>query len=477
MRDEGEDYFMAPNVFNRIPSGFFNLLSSGSDNINNAGCLLEIYSQYDMEVSYRIGRKQLRDALALYILENNLSFSEEEADEKSSDVANSIIRKFADDECGWLTEETDDATYDKYIVMTDAGIALCEFLLSLEKPEKVEYSSYIYNIYNTLMNSDQWKSDPYVNAIKAVYNNAKALAKSLKRLSTFIRKKIEELTRETSLEDLTEHLLEYCDGDFIREYARLTKQQNIHMYRSYIRSKLDEIVNNPEIKELIVVGCAIEENISEDIAEDYIFEMVENTKKFLNEDYDRIMRDIKHKINMHIHIAVGRIRFIRNIGKDAQGNVEQVLKLLRTSIDEGSLLDELSDEMTKLYKFDRNEYIDTASLWNPRKSKAIKNAIMTETETLTQADKDDAISALEKEAYNPYSKKKMKLFLEDQMRGKDEIDSAELPLTNKKELLSDISAVAYCEENGFEITVEDGYLEANDMILRRFKIRRKANGV
>ena len=93
---------MAPNVFNRIPSGFFNLLSSGSDNINNAGCLPEIYSQYDMEVSYRIGRKQLRDALALYILENNLSFSEEEADEKSSDVANSIIRKFTDEDCGFI---------------------------------------------------------------------------------------------------------------------------------------------------------------------------------------------------------------------------------------------------------------------------------------------------------------------------------------------------------------------------------------
>lgn len=468
---------MALNVFNRIPSGFFNLLSSGSDNINNASCLLEIYSQYDMEVSYRINRKQLRDALALYILENNLSFSEEEADEKSSDVANSIIRKFADEECGWLTEEIDDATYEKYIIMTEAGIALSEFLLVLEKPEKVEYSSYIYNIYNTLMNSDQWKSDPYVNAVKAVYSNAKDLAKSLKRLSTFIRKKIEELTKETSLEVLTEHLLEYCDGDFIREYARLTKQQNIHMYRSHIRSRLDDIVNDPERHELIVTGCAIEENISEDAAEDFVLEMVENTKKFLNEDYDRIMRDIKHKINMHIHIAVGRIRFIRNSGKDAQGNVEQVLKLFRTSIDEGSLVDVLSDEMTKLYKIDKYEYIDTASLWNPRKSKVIKKAVTTETETLTQADKDDAITALEKEAYNPYSKKKMKLFLEDRMRGKDEIDSAQLPLSNKTDLLSNISAVAYCEENGFEIMVEDGYLEANDMILRRFKIRRKANGV
>lgn len=468
---------MAPNVFNRIPSGFFNLLSSGSDNMNNACCLLEIYSQYDMEVSYRISRKQLRDALALYIMENNLSFSEDEVDEKSSDVANSIIRKFTDEGCGWLTEEIDDATYEKYIIMTEAGIALSEFLLALEQSEKIEYSSYIYNIYNTLMNSDQWKADPYVNAVKSVYNNAKALSKSLKRLSTFIRKKIEELTKETSLETLTEHLLDYCDGEFIREYARLTKQQNIHMYRSHIRSKLDEIVNNPEMHELIVYGCAIEENITEDRAEDYVLEMVENTKRFLNEDYDRIMRDIKHKINMHIHIAVGRIRFIRNSGKDAQGNVEQVLKLLRTSIDEGNLLDELPDEMTKLYRFDRNEYIDRAALWSPRKNKTIKKPVTTETEILTQNDKDDAITALEKEAYNPYSKRRMKVFLETQMGNRDEIDSSELPMSNKQELLSDISAVAYCEENGFEVTVEDGYLETNNMLLKRFKIRRKSHGI
>lgn len=159
---------MAPNVFNRIPPGFFNLLSSGSDYKNNASCLLEIYSQYDMEVSYRISRKQLRDALSSYIFENNLSFSEENSDEKITDVANSIIRKFTDEDCGWLIEETDDSTYEKYIVMTEAGIALAEFLITLEQPEKVEYSSYIYNIYNTLMNPEQWRADPYVNAIKSV---------------------------------------------------------------------------------------------------------------------------------------------------------------------------------------------------------------------------------------------------------------------------------------------------------------------
>ena len=205
--------------------------------------------------------------------------------------------------------------------------------------------------------------------------------------------------------------------------------------------------------------------------------MVENTKRFLNEDYDRIMRDIKHKINMHIHIAVGRIRFIRNSGKDAQGNVEQVLKLLRISIDEGNLLDELPEEMTRLYRLDRNEYLDTSSLWSPRKMRTIKKTVTTDTEILTQEEKSEAISALEKEAYNPYSKRKMKLYLDTQMGDKNEIDSLQLPMNNKQELLSDISAVAYCEENGFEVTVEDGYIDTNEMLLRRFKIRRKSHGI
>lgn len=211
-------------VFNMIPEGFFNPLSSGSNNVANAGCLLEIYEQYDMEVSYRISRKNLRDDLAIYILENHLNSDDEtETDEtRPVDIANNFIRKFSSPEVGWLTEETDDSTYEKYIVMTEAGIALAEFLRSIEKPEKEEYSTYIFNIYNTLQNVDQWRDDPYVNAIKPVYKNAKALAKSLKRLSTFIRKTIEEMLKEVSLEDLTEKLLEYCNGDFIREYARLS---------------------------------------------------------------------------------------------------------------------------------------------------------------------------------------------------------------------------------------------------------------
>ena len=136
------------NVFDMVPGGFFNPLSSGSNNVANAACLIEIYEQYDKEVSYRISRKILRDNLAIYILENHLKSDDETEndDSKPIDIANNFIRKFISPDVGWLIEETDDSTYEKYIVMTEAGIALAEFLKNIEKPEKVEYSTYIYSI-------------------------------------------------------------------------------------------------------------------------------------------------------------------------------------------------------------------------------------------------------------------------------------------------------------------------------------------
>ena len=54
-----------------------------------------------------------------------------------------------------------------------------------------------------------------------------------------------------------------------------------------------------------------------------------------------------------------------------------------------------------------------------------------------------------------------------------EISSEEVPMKSKRDLLSALSAVAYGSENGYEIQAEDGYLETQQMLLRRFKIERR----
>lgn len=114
-------------------------------------------------------------------------------------------------------------------------------LIRLERPEREELSSYMYNIYNTLLNQDQWNGDPYVGALKNVYKNAKALSKSLKKMSTYIRKTIEKIMKEISYESLTENIIAYCDGDFIKEYSVLKREditvkrnREIKMYTQYM---------------------------------------------------------------------------------------------------------------------------------------------------------------------------------------------------------------------------------------------------
>ncbi len=465
------------NLFDRIPSGFFNCLASVSNNHVYADCLQVIYEQYDREISYRISRSRIRDALAAYLLENHVDFFEQDLESGDSknynDMANGIIRKFCSKEIGWLEEDNDDATYEKNIIMTEQGILLTEFLQRLIRPEREEFSSYVFNIYNILQNAEQWSQDPYVDGLRNVYRNARLLSKALKRLATFIKKIIEKMVKEESLESLTENLLEYCDGSFIREYARLTKQQNIHIYRSFIRRKLEEIQNDSELSELLVIGCAAEEELGENEAKEYVIDMIQTTKQFLVEDYDRIMRSIKHKINVYLQIAIGRARFLRNREADMRGNVEQTLRYIVNEMDEIGWKEEIPSEMQDLFSLNKNEFIDTSSIRYPRKPQTINKETSVELEEMTEEDLRRAREEQEREAYNPYAKEKMKAYLENVMAGEKTVSCENLPLQSKRDLLCALSAVAYSNENGFTVQLLDGYLETNSMLLRRFDITKE----
>ncbi len=465
------------NLFDEVPSGFFNCLSSGSNHRVYADCLFVIYEQYDREITYRISRNRIRDALAAYFLEHHIHYidaEDEQGEGKNyNDIANGVIRKFCSKDIGWLEEENDEATYEKHIIMTEQGILLTEFLQKLIKPEREEFSSYIFHIYNLLQNVEQWKENPYVDGLKNIYRNARLLSKSLKRLATFIKKIIERMVKEESLESLTENLLDYCDGSFVREYERLTKQQNIHIYRTFIKSKLDSFLNDSEINRLLVSGCAMEEEMSQAQAGEYVMDMIQATKRFLAEDYDRIMRDIKHKITVYLQIAIGRARFLRNKEADMRGTVEQTLRYIVKEMDEIDWKEVLPEEMRALFTLDKNEFIDVGSIRYPRKAKAIKKETAVELEEMTEEEMQEAWNAHQKEAFNPYEKEKMKEYLESLMDGQETLSCESLPLKSKRDLLCALSAIAYSDKNGYSVRLLDGYLETHQMLLRRFDITKE----
>lgn len=209
------------NLFDSLPKNFFNYLSSSSQNRIYSDCLREIYLLYEQQISFRLPRSTVRNALSVFLLENHVCLEDEEGEEikTSADMASTILRKFSDESVGWLEEETDDATYEKQIIMTERGVMLAEFLWTLQKPEKEEYANYIILIYDLLANKDVWREHPYINGLKAIHGQARLLSGALKKLGTYIRRIIERMVREETLESLTENIIEYCEGSFIREYA------------------------------------------------------------------------------------------------------------------------------------------------------------------------------------------------------------------------------------------------------------------
>lgn len=458
-------YMNSTNLFDNINENFFNLLSSSSNNRLYSSCLITIYDIFEQEVSFKISRDVVRDTLATFIISEN--YCPDDNFTSVNDYANFIIRKFYDS--GWLAEETDDVTYEKQVVMTESGVALSEFLIRLIEPPKTEYSSYVFNIYNLLKNRSQWNKNPYALALKPIYQDAKQLANSLKKLSTFIRNIIRKIVDEETLESLTKNLLSYCEGSFIKEYSRLVNENNIRIFRKFIISELLNLNDNADDYDLLVIGCYDNENFdNEEEAELYVSDMMKKTVDFLTDDYDRLMNDIQKKINIYLNLAVGRARFLLNHDDNLRGNVNQVIKHLVENADNNSEVD--TEALFNIYT---QEFIDMASLRFPYKQKVITTPTITEIPSVTDEDIEKARAVQYKEAYNPYSKKAMKRFVLDIMRNKNEISAEDFPINTKDDLLAVISLAAYCDENGFVLTPENNFIVRNGFIIKNFTISRR----
>ena len=463
------------NLFDAVPRGFFNYLSSGSLSRVYSDCLEIIYREYERQISFRLPRAVIRDAVAVYLLENHIQLEDENGEEakNSQDAASAVLRKFSDENVGWLEEETDDQTFEKQIMMTERGVMLAEFLQALRTPEKEEYASYIIDIYNLLNNPDVWREHPYINGLKAIHKQAGLLSGALKKLGTYIRKIIERLVQEETLESLTENIIEYCEGSFIREYARLTRQQNVHVYRERIRPGMNRLKDDTDMLRALTEDCMTEENLPRRLAEDRVLDMIQTASLFLYEDYDRIMTDIRGKINAYLHIALGRARFLRSREKDLRGGVERAIRYLWEETGDLGLRDDLPEDLQSLFLISGVQYLDENSLRYPARSYRVIAETESDYEELGEEELQRQLEEQRREAYDPFSRERSGAWLKEVFRNRTSLSAEELPLNSRDDLLMSLSAAAYARENGYDIQVGDGYLETDRLILRNFTITRR----
>ena len=163
--------------------------------------------------------------------------------------------------------------------------------------------------------------------------------------------------------------------------------------------------------------------------------------------------------------GAGKSTFLRILSGELEPGKGEVI------IDPGQRMSVLKQDH---FAFDQYSVLDTIVMGNQRLYDIGKEKeALYAKEEMTEEDIERARLAHEREAENPYSKEKMKSYVEHVMGNRTEVSSDDLPLESKNELLSALSAVAYGRENGFEIRVEDGYMEMQQMLIRRFTIEKE----
>lgn len=113
------------------------------------------------------------------------------------------------------------------------------------------------------------------------------------------------------------------------------------------------------------------------------------------------------------------------------------------------------------------------SLSYPKSRRLIEHADEVEDIPLTDEDIFRTREEQMKEALDPYSKENMKKFVLEIMGNKHEISARDIPVKEHSDLLASVSSAVYASENGFDIEIQDGYIERNGFLLRDFIIRRK----
>ena len=91
---------------------------------------------------------------------------------------------------------------------------------------------------------------------------------------------------------------------------------------------------------------------------------------------------------LHMQIAIGRARFLRNRENDIRGNVERTMRYLMEEMTELSMKDTLPEEMEDLFQLNSHEFLDEGSVRFPRQMQSIKEPVVTEIEEMTEEAKD-----------------------------------------------------------------------------------------
>ena len=465
-------------LFDVVGESFFRPLASQFKSIY-VDCLNIIYNSYRTELSYGADRDVMVAKLADYF--ENLGVSEiqfedeEETLRDSKAKASSFLRKLK--EYGWV--EYDIGNDQKIrIIMPNHAITFIQTINSVASNEETEYQSDISVIYSLLTN-EELLLRPYVQVIKPVYDHTLSLFTGLKKLNTSIRKYIEELTADKTSEEILEEFFNYHEEIGSKAYYRIKTSDNVSRFRNVIVSRLQDILGNRELFELVAQGYLNVENKNDiDEAREDVHQMIADIINHFR-SYDDIVEEIDKKNTKYIRNAVERARFLLLNSNNAEGKISKILQMMANEFnqdEETRLTEDASDDICALFNMFPQGFLSGESL----KTIAISKKITDVDEIfdgfeMSEEERELRRMAIYERNKNRFSRKNVTAFVNKLLENKPTVSASEIEVKSRRDMIRVIfiSLYGHADKSEYIIIPKEEMIEKDGFRFRDFEIKRR----
>ncbi len=420
---------MANNFFDLVRDGFFNPFSGANKRYNYD--LLQLINNKMSLDNLQVCKEDIVEWIIDYIDNCPINMYSDETNEVEKDVrtfAYGQVRYFV--KCGWLIEDFEGIriTYQ----LDENGIKI---LSAMEKAVKedtksLEFSGYVYNIYNNLYN---YNFDHAVDIIEQVYNASKELNSMLRGLNVNIKKFLTKLISENEAkpkEILQTIFFDYQKKVVLKAFKNFREKDNPSKYKLYIENKIDELLTDENLDLMIKNYVKVKYDNSATVEnEDEAKEFFISRLNYISEQFEEIeeyIRMLDGKNTKYITTAKSRLNFLLNEETDIEGRIIDCLKKI------GNVDEDFFDEPYLDMFVGSN--IDEYSLYKPisRKAKAKPEPIVDEYD-----DDPEEIKRLKERLFkdNEYSVYKINKFVISQLGDDKQIHAKDINVKEFSDLL------------------------------------------
>ena len=372
-------------LFDVLPERFFGLLAGKCRRIYaEAGlCLYEQYRLAQFGIEQEILRDKFQELIESWaeagVAYEDEDFSAKDAGaEESRAKANHMIRRMK--EFGWLDYEQRE-NFKIFILLPHYSSRLWGLFANLCEGRAVEYQRFAFTTYQVL-SGEAAKAQPSMAVLEAE-RLAEEFVEELRILLNNIKSKMEQVSAQTSLQDvLSHHFVEYRADIVDRSYHRLKTSDHVSRYRIRILQEVQEIRQN---KERLRALCddAVRRQLADSVeAAEYRMNASLQTIEEIYRGLDDMFAQIDRRHNQYVRASYERALYLQQAGSArTESMIAGVLLAIAEAREERTEVGGLP----RLFRLQAMDMFLPASRYVPRKKRILEPAAATPVRDVDEA--------------------------------------------------------------------------------------------